>query len=90
MTDAQQSTDSLIKYARSIALLTAFVAWIGIFILVLFFTTIIGTLLVGVVLTLLTAGSGQRFAYGLPAVILGTTVGTILGIASAMLYSATI
>jgi Flp pilus assembly protein TadB len=87
MTSAQQSTESLIKYMRSIALLTAFLSWFGIFLLVLFFTTIVSTVLIGVVVTLLTAGSVERLAYGLPAVVLGTTVGAVLAIASHMLYS---
>jgi hypothetical protein len=87
MTSAQQSTESLIKYARSIALLTAFLAWFGIFFLVLFFTIIIGTVLFGLVVTLFTAGSVERLAYGLLAVFLGTTAGTVLAIASHMLYS---
>jgi hypothetical protein len=87
MTSAQQSTESLIKYMLSIALLTAFLAWFGVLFLVLFFTIIIGTVLIGVVVTLLTAGSVERLAYGLPAVCLGTTAGIMLAIASHMLYS---
>jgi Flp pilus assembly protein TadB len=89
MTSAKQSTQGLIKYSRSIALLTAFLAWFGIFFLVLFFTIIVGIVLIGLVVTLFTAGSVERLAYGLPAVFLGTTVGIVLGIPSRTLYSAT-